>query len=380
MRRQGTSVIGASVSAALLALSAALLAGCSRAPADRPASHIVARLQRWHTPEEVAYFMQSAADAGVDTVHVVVKHDEDDVIPSGTAFYKSAIAPVWRSIGDWDPLKVAVEEAHRRGLRIYAWIPQFHDQAAVVAHPAWEMQIAVNGTAVPYSSIGHSYFANPIDPEVRAYEQSIVEEVVRGYAVDGIDLDWVRYDGFNMDVGPLSRAAAQREIGIDPLTLDFAAGLADEKVARWQVWRSAIVAEHVHAVAAAVRSIRPSVHVAAFVLPQSFAEVGQNLALFADALDEVEPMCYWSDWGYSPSWVVDDCLATVDARLAKAGAKTAVVPAIGASETEAQIDQVIEEMRSAYPDLGAVAWFYYNTWSAERMRESTDRLKGWRQP
>jgi len=358
-------------------LIAVLLGGCSQQVLERHASHIVARLQRWHTPEEVAFFMQNAADAGVSTVHIVVKHDEDDVIPSGTAFYRSAIAPVWRSITTWDPLAVAVDEAHRRGLRIYAWIPQFHDQAAALAHPEWEMQIAVNGEAKLYSSVGHSYFVNPIDPNVRAYEQSIVEEVVRNYNVDGIDLDWVRFDGFNMDVGPLSRAAAQAAIGIDPLSLDFPSGMIDPGVAKWQVWRSGIISDHVHAVAAAVRSIRSSVHVAAFVLPQSFVEVGQNLALFADALDEVEPMCYWSDWGYSPSWVVDDCIPTVEARIAKARASTVIIPAIGASETEAQVVQVVSDLQSRYPNLSAVAWFYYNTWSAERMKESADRLKSW---
>ena len=360
-----------------LLLIAALFNGCSQGILERHASHIVARLQRWHTPEEVAFFMQAAADAGISTVHLVVKHDEDDVIPSGTAFYRSTIAPVWRSITTWDPLAVAIDEAHRRGLRVYAWIPQFHDQAAALAHPEWEMQIAVNGEAKPYSSMGHSYFVNPIDPSVRAYEQSIVEEVVRNYNVDGIDLDWVRFDGFNMDVGPLSRAAAQAAIGIDPLALDFASGMIDPSVAKWQVWRSGIISDHVHAVAAAVRSIRSSVHVAAFVLPQSFVEVGQNLALFADALDEVEPMCYWSDWGYSPSWVVDDCIPTVEARITKAGASTVIIPTIGASETEAQVVQVVSDLQSRYPDLSAVAWFYYNTWSAERMKESADRLKSW---
>lgn len=355
----------------------ALVSGCNHSTPERHASHLVARLQRWHTPEEVAYFMQNAAAAGISTVHIVVKHDEDDVIPSGTAFYHSEIAPVWRSITTWDPLAAAVREAHRRGIRVYAWIPQFHDQVAALAHPEWEMQIAVEGEAKRFSSIGHSFFVNPIDPDVRAYEQSIVEEVVRNYDVDGIDLDWVRFDGFNMDVGPLSRAAAKSEIGIDPLTLDFASGMIDPAVAQWQVWRSQFVSEHVHSVAKAVRSIRPSVHVAAFVLPQSFVEVGQDLALFADALDEVEPMCYWSDWGFAPSWVVDDCIPTVEARIARAHAATVIVPTIGASETEDQIAQVVSDLKSRYPNLNAVAWFYYNTWSAERMKESADRLKSW---
>ena len=74
-----------------LLLIAALLSGCSQSALERHASHIVARLQRWHTPEEVAFFMQAAVDAGISTVHLVVKHDEDDVIPSGTAFYLSLI-------------------------------------------------------------------------------------------------------------------------------------------------------------------------------------------------------------------------------------------------------------------------------------------------
>lgn len=51
--------------------------------------------------------MDGAVSAGVSTVHVIAKHDEDDVLPSGTAFDASAIAPVWSGAAAWDPLAAA---------------------------------------------------------------------------------------------------------------------------------------------------------------------------------------------------------------------------------------------------------------------------------
>ncbi len=343
---------------------------------------MVARLQRWSTRDAVAYFMESARLAGVATVHVLVKQDEDDVIASGTVFYRSAVAPVWKDMGDWDMLAAAVEEAHARGLRIYAWIPQFHDAAAATAHPAWEMHVAKDGQAVPYSAASRQVFVNPVDPEVRAYEQRIVEEVVGSYDVDGVDLDWVRYDDVTMDVGPLTRRLAEADLGFDPLDLPFADGLADPRVARWQVWRTRFVADHVQAVAAAVRAIRPDVHVSAFVLPQSFWEVGQDLAQFGGALDEVSPMCYWNDWGFDPSWVRNDCLATVDARLRHAGeavaASVAVVPALGVNEPDDETRAVMADLAAHRPDLPGIEWFSYTPWPRERMAAAAAWMAGWR--
>jgi uncharacterized lipoprotein YddW (UPF0748 family) len=319
---------------------AATALGC--AP-SRPESHIVARLQRWHSIEEVAYFMDGAVSAGASTVHVIAKHDEDDVLPSGTAFYASAIAPVWSGATDWDPLAAAVDEGHRRGLKVYAWVPQFHDQAAAVAHP-----------------------------------ESIVEEIVRAYDVDGIDLDWVRFDNIDMDVGPVSRALAASEIGIDPLTLDFTRSPDDPELAAWQAWRTEKVADHVQSVRRAIDAIRPGVHLAAFILPQSFTEVGQDLAQFAGALDEVEPMCYFRDWGFEPTWVVDECMRDVAAKIAAAGADTRIVPTLGTNETEGDIAAVVDGLNSEYPDLTAVAWFTHGGWSNEAMAEATARLERWR--
>ena len=365
------------------ALLLALVVAASCAPAsqggatDRPGSSIVARVQYWKNAQSVEYFMESARLAGVSTVHLITKQDEDDTIPSGTAFYQSTIAPVWRGADGWDPLRVAVEEAHKRGIKIYAWMPQFHDQVAARAHPEWEMQVAKGGVAIKFSETSSSWFVNPIDPEVRDYERSLVEEVLTNYEVDGIDLDWVRYDNQNMDVGPVSRAAAEAEIGIDPLTLNFDAGLRDPDVVRWQVWRSAIIAEHVASIRASLNQIRPAAHLAAFVLPQSFWEVGQNLALFANSLDEVEPMCYWRDWGYPPSWVVTDCLQTVDARIAKAHAKTVVIPTIGADEPADETATVLADLKRVRPNLIGIAWFSYDAWSRVKMSEATALLAGY---
>ncbi|MFM7504925.1 MAG: family 10 glycosylhydrolase [Candidatus Limnocylindrus sp.] len=349
--------------------------GCS---ATRPSSHLVARLQRWHSNEEVAYFMEGAKLAGITTVHVIAKHDEDDVLPSGTAFYSSKIAPVWSGAASWDPLEAAVTEGHRRGLKVYAWVPQFHDKVAATKHPEWEMQVAISGVAVPFSEQSSSVFVNPIDPRVRAYEQSIIEEIVRNYSVDGIDLDWVRFDNTNMDVGPVSRTLAMAEAGIDPLALNFMLPPDDPRLSAWQAWRTSKIAMHVHSIRDAIDLIRPGVHLAAFILPQSFSEVGQDLAQFADVLDEVEPMCYFHDWGFDPLWVVDGCMRDVVAKIELAHATTRIVPTLGTNEAEDDIATVLNTLNANYPSLDAIAWFTHGGWSNEAMSEAAARLESWR--
>ena len=125
---------------------------------------------------------------------------------------------------------------------------------------------------------------------------------------------------------------------------------------------------------AAIDAVRPGVALSAFVLPQSFWEVGQDLSMFARSLDEVRPMCYWNDWGYDPAWVTDDCLATVDARIVHADAATRVIPVIGAGEAEADTAAVLADLARRRPGMPGLDWFSYTPWPRERMAEVAGRM------
>lgn len=135
-----------------------------------------------------SWFDQYAA-MGLNTVLAQVR-------PFGDALYPSAIFP-WSSVctgtqgldPGFDPLAVLVEEAHARGLRLEAWLNPYRlalndtvpgafsaDNLATV-HPEWVKQAA-----------GGQYL-DPSRQDVRDCIAAGVQEILDGYAVDGIHLD-----------------------------------------------------------------------------------------------------------------------------------------------------------------------------------------------
>ncbi|MGE5499084.1 MAG: glycoside hydrolase family 10 protein, partial [Syntrophothermus sp.] len=138
------------------------------------------------------------------------------VRPKCDAVYKSSIEP-WSqyltgtqgnapSDPNYDPLQFAVQEAHKRGIELHAWVNPYRvlltgDDPTKVApgnimntHPEWVVKC--NGSEYR--------FLNPGLPEVRAYLIKVIMDIVRRYDVDGIHFDdyfypYASYGTFNDD-------------------------------------------------------------------------------------------------------------------------------------------------------------------------------------
>ncbi len=87
----------------------------------------------------------------------------------------------------WDPLSLIINECHKRGMELHAWINPFRvlnnlkenlsDKNIALKHPEW---------TVTYDS---KLYLDPGIPEVRTYLNQIVKEVVERYNVDAIHFD-----------------------------------------------------------------------------------------------------------------------------------------------------------------------------------------------
>jgi uncharacterized lipoprotein YddW (UPF0748 family) len=105
---------------------------------------------------------------------------------------------------DYDPLKFAIGEAHKRGMELHAWLNPYRasqpngSPASAThvrnTHPEWIIKCS-----------GSEYrFLNPGLPEVREYVVQVVMDIVRRYDVDGIHFDdyfypYPAYGTFNDD-------------------------------------------------------------------------------------------------------------------------------------------------------------------------------------
>ncbi len=340
-------------------------AGGASAPAAAPwgIELIVRTGENFRQAEDVARFVEQAAAHHVAVIDLLVKQDEDAAVPSGRVYYASTLAPVAAGYERFDVLQAMLDAAHAKGIRVRAWMPQFHDQVAAKAHPAWAMQAKVQGVAQPYTGAKQTeYFVNPLSPEVQAYELALVRELLSHYPVDGLMLDWIRFDNFNMDVGPGTRQAYQAATGVDPLTLDFSQpGPALE---RWNAFRTDGLAAYVAQVRAALPAGRD---LGVYILPPEFVEVGQDAAKFSAQTDLLSPMCYFRDWGYPVAWVWQSCLASTAQKAAHGAGPAAIVPAMDTGLTDAQYAQILGHLRSDAPAIRNIAWFHHGTWSEALM-------------
>ena len=348
----------------IVACAGAVMAAGPAVAAPRSVQIVVRTAENLHSVADVEALVRWAADSGIDTLSVLVKQDEDRSIPSGQVFFASRIAPVAAGYARFDVLATLIPLAHARGLRVRAWLPQFHDQVLARAHPEWQMRTVRKGRVVPFtgSGPGHTeYFVNPLEPGVQDYELSLIREVVSRYAVDGIMLDWLRFDNFDMDLGDTTRAAFKGESGIDPLTIDFTRdGPARDA---WNRFRTDGIARYAARVRAA---IRPEVSVGAYILPPEFVEVAQDAARFRGSVGSLAPMCYFGDWGFPVDWVWTSCLPSV---ADKAG-ETAVEPVLGIAYSDAQNRLILAHLDRAGPRVCGLTWFFHDRWTEARVRQA----------
>ncbi len=123
------------------------------------------------------------------------------VRPECDALYQSSIEPwsYWLTGAQgvapnplWDPLEFAVKEAHKRGMELHAWFNPFR-AVKTVKNGAPSYQLAPNHVAVKHPEwllkFSNEWLLDPGLPEVRAYVDSVIMDVVRRYDVDGVSWD-----------------------------------------------------------------------------------------------------------------------------------------------------------------------------------------------
>lgn len=153
----------------------------------------------------IGEYFDNCADIGINTIIFQVRSH-------GDAFYKSALFPTsvhftgTRQLSaPFDPLKIAVREAHARKLKIEAWINPYRGPKIEDAKPLCDGGIFAKwlGTDKVFTAASGSdtyYYLNPTDSEVQQYVINGIREVAAGYDVDGIHFDDYFYPTQNPSV------------------------------------------------------------------------------------------------------------------------------------------------------------------------------------
>ncbi|NQU28532.1 MAG: family 10 glycosylhydrolase, partial [Candidatus Marinimicrobia bacterium] len=119
---------------------------------------------------------------------------------SGTAYYNSSYEPWGYYAGSsdpgYDPLAYAIEEAHKRGIEVHAWFNVFSAASTAAGTPAAEHPdwVCRDQSGIPMSE---SRALSPGLAAVRDYTLNVAMEIVNNYDIDGIHLDYIRWNEYS---------------------------------------------------------------------------------------------------------------------------------------------------------------------------------------
>jgi uncharacterized lipoprotein YddW (UPF0748 family) len=251
---------------------------------------------RWDykTPGDIRLIMERARRANFNVVFFQVRGNAD-------AFYPSALEPWGEEIGGrypgFDPLAVAIREAHLRGLELHAYLnvmpgwrgpkPPRSLRHLWWAHRAWFTRDAW-GNPQP---LGQGYLQlSPGLRPVRDHIVRVVVDVARRYPVDGIHLDYVRYLSERYSYDPVSVETFRRATGRHPAALEGS----------WRAYKRQLVTRLLRRIRNGLRAVKPGLVLSAAVLGQRREArelYGQDVALWLaqDLIDVSIPMIYEED-------------------------------------------------------------------------------------
>ncbi len=127
-------------------------------------------------------------DAGINAVFFQVRSLGDALYESSYEPWSHLLTGVQGRAPSYDPLLFTIEEAHRRGMELHAWINPYRahrtnaswavaDNHILMTHPEWTY------------TAGQNAYLDPGRQDVRDYVSVIVMDIARRYNVDGIHFD-----------------------------------------------------------------------------------------------------------------------------------------------------------------------------------------------
>lgn len=240
--------------------------------------------------EKIRTTLDEYARAGINTLIMLVKNT------SGHVCYASEIG-VSDGAWSWDFFAVFLDEAKKRKMEVHPWFCVFPESAIlgqVRQHPEWLI------TSPQREMVGA---VNPALPAVRAYEISLMLEVVRKYDVNWVHLDYIRYPCeptepfFSFD--PETLRLFKEDTGIDMAAVK-ARDTGNPVWNEWLRWNTDRVTVFVRELKAALKTTGRKVKISAAVFPDAVnarVMIGQDWAEWGreGLVDMLNPMIYTND-------------------------------------------------------------------------------------
>ncbi|MFW5985842.1 MAG: glycoside hydrolase family 10 protein, partial [Halanaerobiales bacterium] len=238
--------------------------------------------------------LDNARNAGFNLVLPEVFFKGKTIIPSNELFVQDERFTGWEE----DPLAVIIEEASRRGMEVHAWVWVFNEntrgQPGIILeeHPEWANKDR-EGNIVTYHD---STWLSPAREEVRGFLVDRYIYLVDNYALDGINLDYIRFpEEYRASYGfdDYTVSLFKKEYGLDPYGIKPGSSEAGE----WNQFREGLITGMVAYTSDILRKRDPDLLLSADVIPgreEARYRVLQDWGGWLDRgyIDFVLPMTY----------------------------------------------------------------------------------------
>ncbi len=152
---------------------------------------------------EIISILNRAQSLNMNTIFFQIRSMNDAMYPSELAPYSRFIKGAQGEGLDWDILRFTIDEAHKRGLELHAWLNPYrianmpaettHAEMLATLHAdnfaKKNPHLVLKQTNAPSGGTA-TFILDPGRPEVRQYLSDVIEEVLTNYPdVDGIHFD-----------------------------------------------------------------------------------------------------------------------------------------------------------------------------------------------
>lgn len=187
--------------------------------------------------QQIVATLDKLKDNGFNNVFLETYYHGKTIFPSKTMneYGFTVQNPIFAG---FDPLKIWISEAHKRGMKVHTWFQSFYvgndlpenDATSILSvHPEWgnkTKQYADCYGATKSVSEHNGYFLDPANPAVQEFLEDLLTEIMTDYKPDGINLDYIRYPNSNpksiassWGYSEYARSAFMARYGKDPVEL-----------------------------------------------------------------------------------------------------------------------------------------------------------------
>ena len=142
--------------------------------------------------EELCLILDQLKTAKFNTVILQTRLRGDVIYPSRHETFPEALTGKTGCNPGYDPLAFAIEECHKRGMELHAWIVTIPVGNNRQTKLLGKHSIVKKNRKICKQHEG-AWYLDPGHPETADYLSSIVKEIVSKYDVDGVHFDYIRY-------------------------------------------------------------------------------------------------------------------------------------------------------------------------------------------